>query len=75
MPMPPAKAAFGQTLSTITTPGCNPSIDDIRGFVGEALAKFKVPTYVEFRESMPYSATGKLLKRELEEEERAVSTQ
>ncbi len=58
----------------VPTPGCDPSIDDIRRFVGEALASFKVPTYVEFREALPYSATGKLLKRELEEEDRAVST-
>ena len=41
--------------------------------MGEALAGFKVPTYVEFRQSLPYGATGKLLKRELEEEDRAKS--
>jgi acyl-CoA synthetase (AMP-forming)/AMP-acid ligase II len=58
----------------VPAPGCNPSVDDIRSFVGEALAKFKVPTHVEFRESLPYNATGKLLKRELEEEDRAVDT-
>ncbi len=55
----------------VPAPGCNPSIDDIRRFVAEALAAFKVPTYVEFRESLPYNATGKLLKRQLEEEDRA----
>ena len=58
----------------VAAPGCNPSIADIRGFVGEALARFKVPAYVVFRESLPYTATGKLLKRELEEEDRAVQT-
>ena len=47
--------------------------DDIRRFVGEALAGFKIPTYVEFRQSLPYSPTGKILKRELEEEARAIS--
>ena len=57
----------------VPAPGCNPSVDDIRRFVGEALAAFKVPTYVEFRESLPYSATGKLLKRELEEEDRGAA--
>ena len=34
----------------VAAPGCNPSVDDIRRFVGEALAAFKVPTYVEFRD-------------------------
>ncbi len=64
---------LGQEVKAFVVPakGCNPSIEDIRSFVGEALAKFKVPTYVEFRESLPYNATGKLLKRELEEEQRA----
>jgi acyl-CoA synthetase (AMP-forming)/AMP-acid ligase II len=58
----------------VAAPGCDPSIDDIRRFVGEALAGFKVPTYVEFRQSLPYGATGKLLKRELEEESRQTPT-
>jgi acyl-CoA synthetase (AMP-forming)/AMP-acid ligase II len=68
--------ALGQEVKAFIVPaaGCNPSIDDIRRFVSEALASFKVPTYVEFREALPYSATGKLLKRELEEEDRAVQT-
>lgn len=58
----------------VPSPGCNPSVDDIRRFVGEALAAFKVPSYVEFRDSLPYNATGKLLKRELEEQDRASGT-
>jgi acyl-CoA synthetase (AMP-forming)/AMP-acid ligase II len=55
----------------VKAPGCDPSVDDIRKFVGEALAAFKVPAYVEFRDALPYNATGKLLKRQLEEEDRA----
>jgi acyl-CoA synthetase (AMP-forming)/AMP-acid ligase II len=55
----------------VAAPGTSPSVDDIRRFVGEALAGFKIPTHVEFRQSLPYSPTGKLLKRELEEEDRA----
>jgi acyl-CoA synthetase (AMP-forming)/AMP-acid ligase II len=57
----------------VPAPGCQPSVDDIRRFVAEALAAFKVPTYVVFRESLPYNATGKLLKRELEEEDRGAA--
>jgi acyl-CoA synthetase (AMP-forming)/AMP-acid ligase II len=39
---------------------------DIKAFVGEALASFKVPAYIEIRESLPYNATGKVLKHLLE---------
>jgi len=54
----------------VPAPGCAPSTEDVRRFVGQALASYKVPAYVEFRESLPYSATGKLLKRELEDSAR-----
>ena len=36
---------------------------------GETLAKFKVPKEFEFRESLPKSAAGKILKRVLRDEE------
>jgi long-chain acyl-CoA synthetase len=32
------------------------------------LAGYKVPKYIEFRDSLPMSAAGKILKRELEGE-------
>jgi long-chain acyl-CoA synthetase len=42
------------------------SDDDIRAWVGEALAAFKVPTYVERHEGkLPRNASGKLLKNML----------
>jgi acyl-CoA synthetase (AMP-forming)/AMP-acid ligase II len=44
--------------------------NDVRAWVAEGLAPFKVPAYVEFRASLPYTETGKLLKHELEREER-----
>jgi fatty-acyl-CoA synthase len=34
-------------------------------FLGERLARYKVPKRVAFMESMPVSAAGKILKREL----------
>ena len=39
--------------------------------VAAQLASFKVPATVEFRDSLPYSDTGKLLKKALEDEERS----
>lgn len=39
---------------------------DVQRWVAEVLAAFKVPALVEFRDSLPYTDTGKVLKRELE---------
>ncbi|WP_035855755.1 class I adenylate-forming enzyme family protein [Cryptosporangium arvum] len=39
---------------------------DVREWVGRTLAPYKVPAHVRFVDALPYSATGKLLKRELE---------
>jgi len=39
-------------------------------YCGERLAKYKVPRHVEFRESLPKTLTGKVLRRVLLEEER-----
>jgi fatty-acyl-CoA synthase len=39
--------------------------DDVKAFVKLNLARFKVPREVEFLDSLPRNATGKVLKREL----------
>jgi acyl-CoA synthetase (AMP-forming)/AMP-acid ligase II len=36
--------------------------------VSAELARYKVPTHVIFRDALPYNATGKVLKHELEAE-------
>ena len=43
--------------------------DEIIGFCRERLAAYKVPTLVEFRTDLPKSLIGKVLRRELREEE------
>ena len=40
----------------------------LRAYAGEKLARFKVPKDIEFREALPYSPAGKLLRRELREQ-------
>jgi long-chain acyl-CoA synthetase len=46
-------------------PGAKASAEEIIAFSKERLAAYKYPRIVEFRESLPKTATGKILKREL----------
>jgi fatty-acyl-CoA synthase len=47
-------------------PGRTTSSEEIRKYLNERLARYKVPKFFEIRDSLPTSATGKILKRELE---------
>ncbi len=42
---------------------------EVLQFCSDKLAKFKIPRLIEFRESLPKSAAGKVLRRELQEAE------
>ena len=47
-------------------PGHSLEAGDLQQFLGERLAKFKVPTIVEiFEEALPRNASGKILKRDI----------
>jgi|GEM_PF-2564750 len=56
----------------------SPHKEDARGVGGsdlikwcrEHLASYKVPAYIEFRDMLPKSKVGKLLRREIRDEER-----
>jgi acyl-CoA synthetase (AMP-forming)/AMP-acid ligase II len=50
----------------VPRPGAALSADDVRAWAAEALARFKVPAHVEFRDSLPYTQNGKVKKHELE---------
>jgi fatty-acyl-CoA synthase len=58
---------FGQRLKAfvVLRDGEELSEDDIKGYVKSNLARYKVPREVEFLDSLPRNATGKVLKREL----------
>ena len=58
---------FGQRLKAfvVTGDGADPSEDELKKYVKENLAGFKVPREVEFLDELPRNATGKVLKREL----------
>lgn len=52
----------------VRKPGSTVTEEQVRAHTKAVLANFKVPRFVEFRDRLPYSAAGKVLKRELREE-------
>ncbi|MEV6772771.1 FadD3 family acyl-CoA ligase [Nocardia sp. NPDC051030] len=52
----------------VRKPGSELSVEDVVAHAKTLLANFKVPRFVEFRDQLPYSAAGKVLKRQLREE-------
>ena len=57
----------GETVKAfvVMKEGIDVTEEDIIAFCGEHLAKYKVPTAIEFRAELPKSAVGKVLRREL----------
>jgi long-chain acyl-CoA synthetase len=49
----------------VTRPGASLDRDEVRNFLRERLAPYKIPRHVEFRDSLPKSNVGKILRREL----------
>jgi fatty-acyl-CoA synthase len=61
---------FGQRLKAfVSKKGSKPTEDDIKAKVKSDLARYKVPKEVEFLDELPRNATGKVLKKELQERE------
>jgi fatty-acyl-CoA synthase len=62
---------FGQRLKAfvVKEEGADVSEEDLKGHVKSNLANYKVPREIVFLDELPRNATGKVLKRELTEEE------
>jgi acyl-CoA synthetase (AMP-forming)/AMP-acid ligase II len=60
---------FGQRLKAfiVASGGAELSEDEVKNYVKEHLARYKVPRDVEFLDELPRNATGKVVKRELQE--------
>ena len=60
---------FGQRLRAfvVLNQGAEASEDDLKAYVKENLARYKVPREILFLDELPRNATGKVLKRELAE--------
>jgi acyl-CoA synthetase (AMP-forming)/AMP-acid ligase II len=64
---------FGQRLMAfvVKEEGKDVSEEDLRGYVKQNLARYKVPREIVFVDELPRNATGKVLKRELAERQLA----
>ncbi|HET9719974.1 MAG TPA: acyl-CoA synthetase [Solirubrobacteraceae bacterium] len=60
---------FGQRLKAfvVKSSGAELSEDQVKAYVKDNLARYKVPREVVFLDELPRNATGKVLKRELEQ--------
>jgi long-chain acyl-CoA synthetase len=54
--------------------GTNPTTDDLRAYCKQNLAPYKTPAHVEFRDSLPKTMAGKVLRRALVAEHKARPT-
>ncbi len=57
----------GETVKAwvVLKPGETATEEEIKEWCKDKLAKFKVPTHVEFRDELPKTTVGKILRREL----------
>jgi long-chain acyl-CoA synthetase len=53
----------------VLKPGAQVTAEDLQEFCRERLARFKVPKFIDFRDSLPRTFVGKVLRRELVAEE------
>jgi fatty-acyl-CoA synthase len=60
---------FGKRLKAFVVADGEVSEDELRAWVKENLARYKVPREIVFLDELPRNATGKVLKRELSEGE------
>jgi len=61
---------WGEAVAAVVVlhPGGSASEDELQGWVRARLRSTKMPGVVEFRDELPYSQTGKLLRRVLRDE-------
>ncbi|MEA3471590.1 MAG: AMP-binding protein [Thermodesulfobacteriota bacterium] len=52
----------------IPQPGTDPTEDELKTYCGEHLADYKIPKHIIFRESLPLTPVGKVMKLKLKED-------
>jgi long-chain acyl-CoA synthetase len=51
--------------AVVAVPGTTPTIEEIKEFCSDKLAKYKIPEHVRFVASLPKNAGGKVIKTQL----------
>ncbi len=67
------RGEVGKAFVTLR-PGAKATADELLDYCTQHMAAFKVPKSIEFRDSLPKSLIGKVLRRVLADEERAART-
>ncbi len=49
-------------------PGQTMTEEEVKGWCGKYLSKFKIPSFVEFRDSLPHTSIGKVIKYQVKAE-------
>ena len=60
-----AKWGMAVTAFVVPASATRPSLEELRAFAGKRLARYKLPQALEYRESLPRTAAGKLQRHEL----------
>ena len=68
--VPDAKTGEAVKLFVVTQ-NAQLSVDDLKAFCRENLTGYKIPRHIEFRDELPMTPVGKILRRELKDEEEA----
>ena len=67
--IPDAKQGEAVMAWVVLRPGMKATTEEIQALCKETLVGYKVPKFVDFRDSLPKTMVGKVLKRLLVEED------
>jgi fatty-acyl-CoA synthase len=65
--MPDERWGEAVVAVVVAQPGAELTLEGVRSFAGERLARYKLPTRLELVDSLPRNPAGKILKFELRE--------
>jgi fatty-acyl-CoA synthase len=51
----------------VAKPGCAPTPDELAAYCRGVASRYKVPDFIEIRDALPVTATGKLMRRDLKQ--------
>ncbi len=67
--VPDEKSGEAIKVFLVKAPGAELTEDQVKAQMRDSLTAYKVPKYVEFRDALPTTNVGKILRRELRDEE------